>query len=159
MKLRQRRDTLGVMNRIVAVVSLVSMTLSACCTMQGCPAAVRWTLGAPLANDTFVITACVDDDCDETTVTFHEDGTSSSSDGMNGAVVVGRVTALPTSISFRPLKTGGQRAKLEVKRNGALVISDTRTLTWTTVIIEGACTPECPVAVVALESEPALPAP
>lgn len=122
---------------------LVFLTLSSCCTTQGCQDAVNWMLGTPLENGTYVINACVDEDCDEATVTIVDGGSN-----MTGT---SRVSAVSTNVSLTTTRTDGIRARLEIKRDGATVISDLRSLTWMTTSNPGACSANCRLAVIALE--------
>lgn len=119
------------------------LALSSCCVSAGCPDSVRWMLGTPLENGTYVITACVDDDCDEATFTI--EGDSSSAPGSP------RIAALSNQIAFRPDRTDGIRARLNITRDGALVLSDLRSLTWMNVTVPNACAPTCVSATIALE--------
>ena len=122
---------------------LTVFTLSSCCTTLACGDSVSWMLGTPLETGTYVITACVDDDCDEATVSITEDGSSST--------MSTRITALPTRVSFSTAKTNGIRGRLEIKRDAALVLSDLRSLSWMTSSNPAACAANCVMAVIALE--------
>lgn len=122
---------------------LLVVALSSCCSSVDCPPPLMWMLGTPLENGNYVITACLDDDCDEATFTI-DDGGASSPTGS-------RITATSTQVTLRTERTEGIRARLNITRDGALVLSDLRSVTWMKTTNTGACNGSCPLAVVPLQ--------